>query len=369
MTTSAETKKLKYWVLIEHLRDKIAQRELTPGDRVPSLAEMQVQFQVSRGTVEKAYAFLEREGMLVREQGSGTFVAQTPEQYETKILGLIMHVDSHDMMSPYAMHLLAGIHKEAAKHDLQIHWLNPQDEKTVTNEKMDAVLLHCNLSEALAINLPAGMPHALLFQHSPDFTCVAANDFEGGKLATQHLIDLGHRRIATLSGSNSDSVSLQRKAGYKAALDAAGIQSQENWIRILPKLYPNNFRKSGELAMKAWLQEDWEKLGCTAIVAHNDEAAIGAIQVLKAFGLRVPEDVSIIGFDGTELCELSSPHLTTIQVPLQQIGEHAIKVLLEQIKGGVTSEFKKYLQPVQLKLGESTASVKTGNLANLSFNI
>jgi len=369
MTTPVETKKLKYWVLIEHLRDKITQRELMPGDRVPSLAEMQLQFQVSRGTVEKAYALLEREGMLVREQGSGTFVAQTPKQSETKILGLIMHVDSHDMMSPYAMHLLAGIRKEAAKHDLQIHWLNPQDEKTITNEKVNAVLLHCNLPEALAINLPAGMPHALLFQHSPDFTCIAANDFEGGKLATQHLIDLGHRRIATLSGSDSDSVPLRRKAGYKTALDAAGIKQQENWIRILPKLHPNNFHKSGELAMKAWLQEDWEKLGCTAIVAHNDETAIGAIQTLKASGLRVPEDISIIGFDGTELCELSSPRLTTIQVPLQQIGESAIKVLLEQIKGGATSEFNESVLPVQLKQGESTAPAKTGNLANLSFNI
>ena len=359
-----ETKKLKYWVLIEHLRDQIAQRELAPGDRVPSLAEMQLQFHVSRGTVEKAYALLEREGLLVREQGSGTFVAEPAKHSATGILGLIMHAKTPDVTAPYTLHLLAGIRREAERRNLKIHWLNSQDEKNISREQMDAVLLYCHPTEALALGLPADMPQVLLFHHSPDFPCVCADDSTGIQLAIQHLSGLGHRNICYIARSEIDSPSKQRVAGYRAAVkQAGGLLNAEN-IRFLIDDRALSFRKAGEMTMRTWLQEGWSQLNCTAIVAHNDDAAIGIIKALTKYGLRVPEDVSVMGFDGTETGELCTPPLTSIKVPLEEIGEQAVKVLLEQIANGVPSAPSKIMLPAQLKLGESTAPIKTFSRSN-----
>src|SRR5690606_14552854 len=138
------------------------------------------------------------------------------------------------------------------------------------------------------------------------------------KLATQHLFELGHSRIAYLLWSADDSLSRQRLAGYQSAHEEANVQSHENFIRFLQEPRTLGYDKSVELTMQRWLAEDWRELGCTAILAHNDEAAVSVIRVLREHGLRVPEDGSVVGFDGTRISELSTPELTTIKVPLQE---------------------------------------------------
>ena len=109
--------------------------------------------------------------------------------------------------------------------------------------------------------------------------------------------------------------------------------------------------------MKAWLSEsdDWSKIGCTALLCHNDDVAIGAMQALNAAGLKVPDDVSVVGFDGTEVGEYSSPQLTTIEVPLQQMGKVAIGLLQKQIEVDEVIVGHKVL-PTQLRVRESTSA-------------
>jgi DNA-binding LacI/PurR family transcriptional regulator len=288
----------------------------------------------------------------VREQGSGTFVAMPAERSATGILGFIMHAMPQDMTTPYTLHFLAGVRREAARHNLKIQWLNPQDEKNISRENMDAVLMICHPTEALALGLPPDMPHVLLFHHSPDFPCVCADDSGGIKLAIEHLLSLGHRNISYLAASELDSVSQQRVISYRAVLEKVGHSPN---VKFLFNRRSLGSCKSGEVTMEAWLKEGWGQLGSTAILAHNDDTAIGIIKALTNYGLRVPEDVSVVGFDGTEISELCTPSLTTVKVPLQEIGEQAVKVLLEQMKNGVPSDPQKILLPVQLNSSESTA--------------
>jgi DNA-binding LacI/PurR family transcriptional regulator len=210
------------------------------------------------------------------------------------------------------------------------------------------------------INLPAKLPHALLFQHSPEFTCVAADDFEGAKLATGHLLQQGHRRISYLPSSDNDSISRQRLAGYEAAYKEAGIDFDKQWVRFLHK--PRvPYRVAGETVMTSWMEEGWGDLKCTAILAPNDSAAIGIMQALRAKGLRIPDDVSVVGFDGTETSNLCTPRLTTIKVPLAEIGARAVKVLLQQM-GEANYSLEKITLPIQLKVGESTAPRRTNEV-------
>ncbi len=141
---------------------------------------------------------------------------------------------------------------------------------------------------------------------------------------------------------------------------AAKIEVPSQWIRRLmhreeiqqaPFLY-----HSGRASMRKWLQDGWRDLGCTALLAQNDEAAIGAIEELQEAGFDVPGDVSVVGFDGTEAAEYFRPRLTTIKVPLEEIGAAAAEYLLRQIReGDETEEHTGVTLPAQLKIGDSTA--------------
>src|SRR5690606_6745856 len=119
-----------------------------------------------------------------------------------------------------------------------------------------------------------------------------------------------------------------RLAGYRDALQAAGIEPVHEWTRTLAGTPSVDLRQTGYESTRSWLQDDWHELACTALLSHNDEAAIGAIEAFTERGLSVPEQVSVVGFDGTEMSEYSRPRLTTVEVPLREIGKTAMELLL-----------------------------------------
>jgi GntR family transcriptional regulator of arabinose operon len=344
----------KYWKLAETLRAQITSGELLPGAQMPTVAQLQAQYGVSLSTVNQAQSLLEKDGLIVREQGRRTFVAERPAVQTVGTLGLLLHVEP--LSGAYTTELLAGIRSEARQQNLELLWLNDED---VSNcRKADAILMYCHPTEAYMLNPPANVPNVLLFQHTPDFNCVSVDDFTGIQIATRHLLEHGHRRIAYLVSSDIDTISRQRVAGYRAALAEAGIQPDERWLRFIARSGINNYRRNGEEVMQKWLESDWQELGCTAILAQNDETAIGIIKALRDRGISVPAQVSVVGFDGTEVSELSTPQLTTIKVPLRELGASAVRLLTQQISQGKVFESQKILMPVQLKNGDSVVTLK-----------
>ena len=154
---------------------------------------------------------------------------------------------------------------------------------------------------------------------------IGATSFSGGLAATEHLLDLGHRRIAHAAGPRSVDCSQARLAGYRSALSEAGVQLGDDLIVSSP------FSYAGGRASGAYLLDLADRP--SAIFAASDEIALGIIEEARRRAIRVPEDLSIVGFDDTYLASRSSPPLTTVAQPLMEMGRLAVRSLSQIING------------------------------------
>jgi LacI family transcriptional regulator len=157
----------------------------------------------------------------------------------------------------------------------------------------------------------------------PDIPSVGATNWFGGRTGTEHLIALGHRRIAVISGPTILRCSTDRVAGYRAALEDAGIPIEPTFIR------------SGAFIQQAGYEQACALLDLpeppTAIFAGNDVQAMGVYSALRSRGLRVPHDVSVVGFDDVAIASIATPALTTVRQPLFEMGRVATTMLLRLI--------------------------------------
>ncbi len=172
----------------------------------------------------------------------------------------------------------------------------------------------------------SGLPAVLINGEDPNMlvdSVTPGNRFSARK-ATQWLIDKGHRRILHMTWEGRQTVS-RRRDGYSDAMRENGIGDSDDLILVADGYEPRH----GEKAMQEWLARAVDLEGVTAIFCAADNLAFGAMKALKAQGVSVPQDVSIMGFDGIALGELHSPALTTVSVPLRQFGQEAFH-LLEQ---------------------------------------
>lgn len=348
----------KYIAVAAQLRDRIERRELVEGDRLPSFAELRAQYGVMPTTAERIYSLLESDGLAERRQGSGTFVLE-PQKMLTGSIGFVGRALEQKYV-PFNALLVEGVQQATQRRQQHLLYMGSDHSLDVQAcAKVDGVLI-CNIenSRAVAERLPPELPCVSLLNHAPDLPSVVADDYNGVRLAMQHLLELGHRRIACLL-EKTPSLARRRFAGYSDALLEAGIEADPRWMR-LANLSPRNksinqpYLHWGREQMDQWLQKDWGKSGCTAIFAQNDVAAIGVMQALQEAGIRVPEQVSVIGFDGTEICDLIAPRLTAIEVPLAQIGAKGVEILNRQICGEKI-EAQTIVLPMRLRAGESTA--------------
>jgi len=148
---------------------------------------------------------------------------------------------------------------------------------------------------------------------------VSAANFSGANQATKHLLGLGHRRIGAITGPTGWLAPEERRGGYHAALASAGIMPD-------PALeIASDFQVEGGIEASARLLDAADRP--TAIFAFNDNLALGLMQAARARGLRIPEDLSIVGFDDLEWAEYVTPQLTTVRQPLAEMGRMAVSLL------------------------------------------
>jgi LacI family transcriptional regulator len=166
-----------------------------------------------------------------------------------------------------------------------------------------------------------------------------------GTLAAEHLLELGHRRIGVLSGPRRRRVVKSRMLGFRAALQKAGVRVPAKRVVEADWTYAG-----GYTAMRQLLTADPT---ITAVFAHNDIIAVGALKALHEHGLAIPADCSLVGCDDLPFAGYLVPPLTTVHVPFQETGERAAMFLLDLIRGG--SIPRRELLPVQLVVRESTA--------------
>jgi LacI family transcriptional regulator len=168
-----------------------------------------------------------------------------------------------------------------------------------------------------------------------DVPTVSAANSAGAEEAVRHLIGLGHRRIAAITGPSDFAASVDRLRGYELALAAAGIAPDADLI------VAGDFEIEGGAAGAARLLDGPEPP--TAIFGFNDKIAIGAIQAAQARGLRVPEDLSVVGFDDLEHAPILTPALTTVHQPIVEMGWMAVRMLLDLLA-------RRRSQPAQIEL-------------------
>jgi LacI family transcriptional regulator len=158
-----------------------------------------------------------------------------------------------------------------------------------------------------------------------DIPVVAAANVSGAKVATDHLLALGHRRIAAITGPASWCASIDRLAGYYSALAGSGLTPINDLV------VESDFHIEGgyHAARKLLTRADPP----TAIFAFNDNMAVGVLRAARELGLTVPGDLSVVGFDDAESASIVTPALTTVRQPLQEMGRVAVSVLYRLIKG------------------------------------
>ena len=187
---------------------------------------------------------------------------------------------------------------------------------------------------------PIGIP-----DHS--IPVIGASNFAGGQSATDHLLSLGHRRIGIVTGDRELTCSWERLDGYRSSLLRAGIQPTDDLVCF------GNFQVEGGYAGAERLLSLREPP--TAIFAGSDQQAYGVYESAKARGLRIPEDLSVVGFDDVPLCQWVSPRLTTVRQPVMEMAQEATKILLHMAYQGSDPPKQKMELATALVIRDSTA--------------
>ncbi|WP_077490972.1 LacI family DNA-binding transcriptional regulator [Sinomonas mesophila] len=184
----------------------------------------------------------------------------------------------------------------------------------------------------------------------PDLVSVGATNWAGGKAAAEHLLDLGHRRIAYLGGPEDAECNQARLHGYLSALMSRGVPVEQDWI------VHGQFRtEHGVEGLRELLKR---KERPTAIFAASDSIAVGVLREARRQGVRVPDELSLVGFDGTAQAEDAVPALTSVSQPLQEMGRAALRAVLRQARGEELDSHRVELA-TQLVVRESTSAPPT----------
>jgi LacI family transcriptional regulator len=242
----------------------------------------------------------------------------------------------------FYVELLKGIQQAAARHkyDLILYSIeNNKDfylKRALQRRRVDGVLLvSLPLTDHYAREFRRRqLPLVLVDMYHPEFDSITVNNQAGAYLAAQHLIRLGHRRLAMITGHLDCAPAQHRHRGFKKALHEAGIPVSEDLLISSDSLpgeavrVNDGFNKdTGYLAMRQLLALNGKRP--TGVFIASDIQAMGAMKAVQESGLRVPHDLAIVGFDDIELAEYAG--LTTMRQPMFQMGEHAVERLMALI--------------------------------------
>ncbi|MDO5425176.1 MAG: LacI family DNA-binding transcriptional regulator [Eubacteriales bacterium] len=263
--------------------------------------------------------------------------------------------------TPFFPLLIDGVEQECRENGLEmtVCTLDSRDEnyeeqvRWLLNDKASAVILLGTelMEEDLDIYRGAACPLLLLDNWSADmsFNGVLINNSDSARMATEYLVGKGHKRIGYLRGNFRIKAFRSRAVGYQVALNKAGLAAEKKYTVTLPTTMDGAYQ-----GMKEYLEKKPELP--TAFFADDDMIALGAMKALTEAGYRIPDDVSLIGFDDLSFSSISSPGLTTLRVSKRDMGKAAVRRLRELIQG----------EDSRLKIQICTQFVERGSVKDLS---
>ncbi|MDX9752625.1 MAG: GntR family transcriptional regulator, partial [bacterium] len=323
-----------YQQLADALLQLIQTDVIAVGDGLPPENTLCELSGVSRMTVRKAIDALRKEGIVVSEQGRGTFViAKRPSRPKILTVGFVLRPDRFIEEDPYYSQILLGVTQEAEKQGLSLRfiqgetflqpkqyaehyaYLSSLSGLLVAGQMPDPFLAHLQ-----RIRIPLVFVNYKNSQYRHD--AVTCDPYEVGCRLGTHFYELGHREILYLTGEPGNIAYEERLAGFRACFEKDNPAS----LVVLPG-------GKDPVSGRRLIQEAFERgVVFTAVAAANDEIAVGAMNELQDRGVRIPQDVSVAGIDNLSLCENCRPALTSVHIEKRGMGSRAVEVLLHRIQ-------------------------------------
>lgn len=306
---------------------------------------------VAPGTRERVLAVTRELGYVANRQARGL------KGSKTNVIGMLVP----DLGTGYIGEIIHGIDAELALSQLDLMLFTTH--RTAIKEASYVANMVQGMVDGLLLVLPRNpvdymgtltrrnFPFVLIDHQGTGAPCpaVGAANWQGGYNATEYLIKLGHKRIGFITGSMDLGAAKERLDGYRSALHVHHIPDHASLI------YEGAFfQADGYSGARVLLDLDFPP---TAIFASNDVMAMGAMDAVRSRGLRVPEDISIIGFDDIPQAASVRPSLTTVRQPLEEMGRLATQMLLDRIKNP-EKEINRVELPTELILRDSTMPPK-----------
>lgn len=279
----------------------------------------------------------------------------------TKTLALVVS----DISNPFFTTIARGAEDVAVRHGFSVMYCNTDESereeaqylRMLIERQVDGVLLVPAGSSGTSFRLLQShrMPVVVLDRRvaRSDVDSVRCDSEAGAYALTRHLIELGHRRIAVLTGRRTISTSVDRVAGCRRALEEAGLVLDDALVRYGGFTFGNLHQADGHRMARAVLASTADRP--TAIFAVNNFIAFGAIRALHEAGIRVPDDMSVVAFDDLPAEWVSEPFLTVAAQPAYEIGRHAAAMLLDRIAGERVVAGEDLVLPFELVIRRSTA--------------
>ena len=280
-----------------------------------------------------------------------------------------LHLIAHNVRSNFIHAIQSGALTMSQRHGYALHWtfldtkvtenakaLETWCKEFATKNRPDGVILVPPYANNDSVNTCLNDLNIRIIRVGPndiddENTTVKINDYAAAFEATQHLIDKGHRKIAFIRGLEDQNATHERFRGYQDALIKADIEIDSSLI--LPGSF--NFESGMDAGEKIAHMKDRP----TAVFAANDDMAAGVVVAAHKNNIKIPEDISIIGFDDSEMAEKIWPPLTTIRQPRIEFGERASEILISQIGKQGSKVSKTELMEYELILRSSTGQAKT----------
>jgi LacI family transcriptional regulator/LacI family repressor for deo operon, udp, cdd, tsx, nupC, and nupG len=342
--------------------------------RVVSIKDIAKAAGVSYSTVSRALndSPLISQEVRQRIQGLARSMGYTPNALAQSLLSRLTHsigLVITTISDPFFVDVVKGIDEVAQDADFSVllSTSNNDPEREIkiielfNRRRVDGVIVAASrmsrdYADRLArIDIPVIMINNQAYEDQQNLYSISIDDYAGGRAAVEHLLKLGHRKIGYLGVENRPASNSLRFDGYLDAFQDWGVPVQKEWI------YQGESSTSGDLAGDLQAGKSLGSMllesGVTAVFCYCDTVAAGLLLACRECGIDVPGQLSIVGFDDNELCEIVFPPLTTIAQPKQEMGQLAMRMLLENLSGAAVKDV--VVQPSLLVRG-STAQILTG---------
>lgn len=353
-------KQIKHQVIYDAICNNILKGVYQPGQKLPTENELAERFQASRPTVGRAMRDLQQKGLIVRRQGQGTFVKQAASTGNNSF-GLLVqwqvHADSANAMTTIFGIMVPEMLRVATEsgyslllndipNDINVNHI--ERAKTICQRLIDARVagvfftpleiegnasINFEITEAFK---QAGIAVVLLDRditdsyHRSDYDIIGINNEQSALVLTHHLIDLGCRKIDFIAGPVCTNAVNERIRGYRAALEEHGIEVDPKQVHYFESKVLVRSQAS-DPSMDQLLSQIGKK-EVEAFVCVNDSTAVDVINFLLRNGVRVPEDVRVVGFDDLPISQTLPVSLTTVRQPTGTLAYEAIRTLIDRIK-------------------------------------